>query len=148
MREYTRLQAALVEVATRAYPDLVDIVGRNPATKRIPRTGQLELDGEVWSYVWHGRGLRFRDPHGVVVDCHVAVEEARGVDAWRLMLYCESRSIVSVEYGSDTARADDNAAMSRLLEESCRRGKLRRVSTTGWSGYTVFVPTTQWLEYE
>lgn len=87
--------------------------------------GTLELAGAVWSFRRHGAGVGFRSSAGVVVDAHIGLLAApRGIDAWRLLSYAESRGIEELTWNGKHFAVADEATMEAALKQMLSDGAL------------------------
>ncbi|HHQ6614795.1 TPA: DUF6896 domain-containing protein [Serratia fonticola] len=84
---FKRLQVSLLDVFFRKYnfPKDFDFL------LDFPRVGELLLDdGSHWSFLKHGRGIRFnrvKPKPNVCVDAHTHLENNKLITTWRLSRY-------------------------------------------------------------
>jgi hypothetical protein len=86
IRAFVVLQSRLLAAFREAYPDVADW----PLLLDCPKSGELMVRGENWTFRKHGTGLHFSNAAGIVVDMHRALPDAGVFDAWRVLLYLES----------------------------------------------------------
>lgn len=89
IRRYIELQSTLLAAFKEAFPDVTDWEFLLDA----PRSGEVIVDGDNWSFRQHGAGLSFRRADGVTIDAHRHLSVPEGIDAWRLLEYIESSDV-------------------------------------------------------
>lgn len=90
IHEFISLQVKLVDaflqanLAARDYEWLLD----------FPKKGDINVDGEVWQFSKHGKGVKFfKTPPAhlsKIVDVHCHINNPKLVDYWRLSQYFSS----------------------------------------------------------
>jgi hypothetical protein len=105
----------------------------------VERIGTLQLGTQTWRYTRHGAGVMFESPDAVV-DAHKGLAAwPRGVDAWRLLQYLESRGITEFSFdGEHTVIDYEEAGLERILRKMVQHGILQEVPLTPRRG--LFVP--------
>ena len=88
---YADLQSGLCKILSDEFGLEDDLA----AAFDLPKSGQVTLGGEVWSFTRHGKGARFtRDSDSCVVDAaDMIVCLPVALDAWRLIDYFESLNV-------------------------------------------------------
>lgn len=121
LRNYVALQERLCGALFHEYP-----VADRVLLTDLPRRGLLRVDSDEWEFVRHGAGVRFFCRLSKeTVDVHVEpVACPGGVDAWRLILYLESRGIRTVECNGERFNATSEPSLEEMLKVLCREGLL------------------------
>jgi hypothetical protein len=88
VREFTALQQSLV-TAVAAKLD-VPVPELSTRAHTAVSTTEIDLNGTVWQWGWHGTGLAFRTD-GRVIDCHRRLDDPSLVDAWRLSQFVDCK---------------------------------------------------------
>lgn len=127
IERFLELQKRLLESFKIAYPNVRDWALLFDA----PKSGQLSVDHENWSFKKHGAGLRFTSSHGVAVDVHRHPDEPDLFDAWRLLQYIES---AAAEWQVTPSESELSAELEKLSIAgllSRSRGQGFRLATKG-----------------
>lgn len=103
IRRFIELQSRLMDAFKEAFPD----VSEWQFLLDAPRSGEVVIDGDSWSFRKHGAGLSFRRADGVTINAHRHLSVPEGIDAWRLLEYLESSDVDS----------DDSLSEHSLREE-------------------------------
>ena len=94
----------------------------------VERTGTLRVGSQQWTYTRHGAGISFESP-GMTVDAHVGLALfPSAIDGWRLLQYLESIGVTTLTFEGESAAADDEESLERLLARMERAGILEAVS--------------------
>jgi hypothetical protein len=120
IRRFVALQEMLLRAFIEAFPQVSDW----QLLLNCPRSGEFVVDGRAWTFRRHGRGLRFKDDSGVVVDMHRALPDAEVFDAWRLLQYLESSRDARQTHLTE---AELNATLQRLT----RSGHVQNADAEG-----------------
>lgn len=85
LREYSTIQQNLLEVIASRYVF-------DKFLQSVPKSGEIYINFESWTYEKHGAGIRFSNKvTDVIVDAHTIRKEMMGAfDAWRILIYAES----------------------------------------------------------
>lgn len=121
LREYAALQERLCDALFDQYP----VDDANLLTD-LPAQGTLPVGDDFWEFQRHGSGVCFTQPStGQTVDAHAdPVAQTKGIDAWRLVQYLESKGIEElVEDGVDFD-ATSERSLQEMLEKLHRKGSL------------------------
>src|SRR5689334_6443674 len=82
--EVDALQRQLCDAFFLQNPDVLDFKWLSD----FPKAGELNIQGERWTYSKHGIGYRFANEHGCVIDAHNHFDKTLRVsDAHRLAEY-------------------------------------------------------------
>lgn len=93
----------------------------------VPRRGQMDHLGEIWSYTRHGVGVCF-EREGVVVDAHFEMFRfPSAVDAWRLLEYFESIGTSIIALRNQEYSVSDTDRLDALLDLLTALGVLERI---------------------
>lgn len=106
------LQSELVKALFKTYPMAKDIEW----LLDFPKNGHVHINGDVWSFSKHGKGIRFfiEGSHtGKVVDVHNNISCPELFDTWRLLQYFS---------------LDDENQLEALLNEMVISGELEKIS--------------------
>jgi len=88
IEEYILIQCALLQAFKSKFTNLEDWKW----LLDFPRSGEVSIEGESWTFKKHGAGLMFSSSDGIVVDAHDMLENEEVIDAWRLEQFIESKS--------------------------------------------------------
>lgn len=93
---------------------------------RIPKSGSLVLNNDVWGFRRHGSGVLFKSSKdGTVIDAHLGmVKVPDAFDAWRLMQYFESMGIGTAKYADVPYKVATERQVEELLEKLNKDGHL------------------------
>lgn len=121
--DYSELQAALCGAFEKNYK-----VENKELLIGAPKSGFLSVAGGYWEFEVHGKGVRFQSANtGVVVDVIEGVfRYPESFEGWRLVDYCESNGIESVEFEGGKYDAAEPRQLDALLVEMANRGVLKR----------------------
>lgn len=87
LKQFVELQIKLMAVFKDGHQNLSDWL----FLIDFPKSGELEVNGEFWSFNKHGSGLLFRNNStGVVVDIYKNISKPRQFDSWRLEQFIDS----------------------------------------------------------
>lgn len=93
MKNYVKtmvdLQQSLLVEFFNIYPLLKDF----DLLLDFPKTGEIKLENTLWSFIKHGKGLKFirREPKpNIIIDMYINISDPYIVDEWRLRQYLES----------------------------------------------------------
>lgn len=106
------LQNELVKALFKAYPMAKDIEW----LLDFPKNGCVNINGDVWNFSKHGKGIRFfmEGSHVVkVVDVHNNINRPELVDTWRLSQYFSF---------------DDESQLKAFLNNMVISGELEKIS--------------------
>ncbi|HKZ73467.1 MAG TPA: hypothetical protein VJ011_05345 [Steroidobacteraceae bacterium] len=117
---FVALRAKLVRAFTQIHPTVQDW----HLFSDCPETGNLIVDGVLWTFHKPGSGLTFRSPSGVTLDLHRALPDPRVFDVWRLLQY-----VASVQSPSETPPTESE--LQAQLEELARAGYVVRMDPGG-----------------
>jgi hypothetical protein len=109
IRRYIELQRILLAAFREAFPGVSDWRFLLDA----PRSGELIVDGDTWSFRKHGAGLFFRRADGLTIDAHRHLSVPEGIDAWRLLEYFESSGCDQEEWLSEQSLKKELARLQR-----------------------------------
>jgi hypothetical protein len=92
IRQIIQLQRNIITTFKRVYPEVKDY----NLLLDCPREGKLEINGQIWLFIKHGKGLKFirKEPvPKIIVDIHNYFSEPNVLDEWRLKQYIESLNL-------------------------------------------------------
>lgn len=114
LRDYVALQERLCKALFDRFP-----VKDTALLTDLPRRGLLPLGDTLWEFNRHGTGICFSCVSASeIVDAHAEpVAHPRGIDAWRLIHYLESRGIEALTHGG----AEFDATREKSVEEMLRQ---------------------------
>ncbi|WFQ79603.1 hypothetical protein PXH59_18985 [Xenorhabdus sp. SF857] len=80
----------------------------------FPKKGNIQIKGESWSFLKHGKGIKFFEiSTNIIVDIHNNINNPKIVDIWRLIQYFSCNSEKEIE---------------QVLKEMVLSGELKRNS--------------------
>ena len=113
LKRFSSLQKGLLSALGEKY-NLQDAF-----LSELPWKGEIEVNGSHWTFVKHGRGVRFTNEMSGVIDSHVINPNAPDAfDSWGVVQYLESVSC------DELNERDINAAFAVLEGE----GKIRKAN--------------------
>jgi hypothetical protein len=116
IRGFVNLQTKLIGSFMDAFPQVTDWL----LLREVPKSGELIVDAEPWTFRRHGSGVQFENARGVTVDTHRALPDPGIFDAWRLVQYFESLG-VSIGFPIE------EAAVEARLADLSKSGHIRPV---------------------
>lgn len=129
LRRFVSLQVELVKAWLQFHPEALEPW----AAKRVPRHGEVLVQGERWRFHRHGVGVGFQGQEsGRDVDVHRAAGTPEVFDAWRLMLYFESLNVNTVRVGARDFPTDDERSLEQWLTELEGLGLVERSGVRMW----------------
>ncbi|MVF14714.1 hypothetical protein FT643_21485 [Ketobacter sp. MCCC 1A13808] len=88
-------QVALISAFAALHPGLKDW----QFLLDFPKTGEIEIGGQIWMFNKHGVGLLFRNVStGEIIDVHKYVDNTEIFDSWRLEQFLDSIGVDYSEY--------------------------------------------------
>ena len=89
----------------------------------LPRHGEIQVGGIVWSWRRHGLGVRFVSAEGRVVDVHSDPVDVSRIDVWRILSWMEGRRrVVSHEIvGEALAELETRGVIEHTADDVWRR---------------------------
>ena len=120
--EYAVLQGRLCEELFNQHP----VDDANYLTD-LPKHGSLPLGNDLWEFKQHGSGVCFSHISShEIVDAHIKpVSYPEGIDAWRLVLYLESKGVKALNHGRTEFDATNQRAVEQMLEVFCSEGLIQ-----------------------
>ncbi|OCG47363.1 hypothetical protein A9G35_03990 [Gilliamella sp. Choc5-1] len=92
IKEMLQLQNTIITVFKKVYPEVKDY----NLLLDCPKKGKLDINGQQWLFVKHGKGLKFirKDPlPEIIIDMHNYFSEPNVLDEWRLEQYIDSLNL-------------------------------------------------------
>lgn len=124
LKQFVELQIKLMAVFKEGHQHLSDW----KFLLDFPNSGELEIDGESWSFNKHGSGLLFRNNQtGLVVDIHKDISNPYQFDSWKLEQFIESSKYnVDVDtLDNELKNLSDNDV---IIEDSEKKGVFELIS--------------------
>lgn len=114
IEELIKLQNNLMSVFKRVYPEVKDY----NLLLDCPRKGELEVNGQKWLFIKHGKGLKFirnKPLPQIVVNIHSYLSESEVLDEWRLEQYFES---LKISYSkNDISKCLNELTLTQVLKK-------------------------------
>ncbi|SUB83923.1 Uncharacterised protein [Pragia fontium] len=113
---FVRLQKGLMNAFFIAYPIVKDFTW----LLDFPKSGNIKLDHDLWSFIKHGKGIKFLKRSSqpeIVVDVSTNINNPNMIDVWRLSQY----------FLSNLSEVSDSE-IKCLLDEMVYSGLLKKTS--------------------